>query len=189
MANLGGRPQIRKETRSIAAALSASDPSKMVERLERDGRIVVEIDGEPGVKGELKEDPVPGREQIVLTPEDLQVRTTAREGFAVETAGDTFAILDTDITRDLMLEGIAREIVSKVQMTRKNKGFNVTDHIRMSIESDAVVGEAIGAHKDYITGDTLCDEQVQGRKVAGSDVWDLNGHKARITIENLSRAT
>jgi len=162
----------------------------MVERLERDGRIVVEIDGEPGVKGELKEDPVPGREQIVLTPEDLQVRTTAREGFAVETAGDTFAILDTDITRDLMLEGIAREIVSKVQMTRKNKGFNVTDHIRMSIESDAVVGEAIGAHKDYITGDTLCDElEFKEGKVAGSDVWDLNGHKARITIENLSRAT
>ncbi len=183
-------PKYGRKLRSIAAALSASDPSKMVERLERDGRIVVEIDGEPGVKGELKEDPVPGREQIVLTPEDLQVRTTAREGFAVETAGDTFAILDTDITRDLMLEGIAREIVSKVQMTRKNKGFNVTDHIRMSIESDAVVGEAIGAHKDYITGDTLCDElEFKEGKVAGSDVWDLNGHKARITIENLSRAT
>ncbi len=184
-------PKFGKKLRSIAAALSSGNPSEMVERLEREGRIVVEIPhgAEPKDDGSAaKGDSVSGREQIILVPEDLQVRITPREGFAVETAGDTFAILDTEITRDLMLEGIAREIVSKVQTTRKNKGFNVTDHIRMSIESDAVVGEAVRAHRDYITGDTLCDElEFKEAEVAPAGAWDLNGHKALITIENLNQ--
>ena len=101
---------------AITAALASGDASKMAAQLESESRVVIEIESPADVKSK---DGVTGavgageREEIVLAPDDVQVRISAREGFAVETAGEAFAILDTEITRDLMLEGIAREIVSK----------------------------------------------------------------------------
>ena len=114
-------PKYGKRLRSIIAALASGDAAAMASQLERENRIVIEVDAASG-----QEQGEAAREQISLAPEDILVRISAREGFAVEAAGDTFAILDTEITRDLMLEGMAREIVSKVQTTRKNSGFNVT---------------------------------------------------------------
>jgi isoleucyl-tRNA synthetase len=192
-------PKYGKRLRAIMAALASGSASDMASQLEREGRIAIEIESPdlaPGAQKDApavrKEAPAPagseGREEIILSSEDVQVRVSAREGFAIETAGDIFAILDTEITPELVLEGIAREIVSKVQTTRKNSGFNVTDHIRMSIVSDALVGEAIRAHRDYITGDTLCDELELTEGTPGSpEAWDLNGHPALVTIRNLGQ--
>ncbi len=192
-------PKYGKRLRAIMAALASASASDLASQLEREGRIAIEIESldlAPGVQKDAsavrKEAPAPagseGREEIILSPEDVQVRVSAREGFAIETEGDVFAILDTEITPDLVLEGIAREIVSKVQTTRKNSGFNVTDHIRMSIVSDALVAEAIRAHRDYITGDTLCDElEFTEGKPDSPDAWDLNGHPALVTIRNLGQ--
>jgi isoleucyl-tRNA synthetase len=176
-------PKYGKRLRSIIAALASGDAAAMASQLERENRIVIEVDAASG-----QEQGEAAREQISLAPEDILVRISAREGFAVEAAGDTFAILDTEITRDLMLEGMAREIVSKVQTTRKNSGFNVTDHIRMSITGDAEVGEAIRMHRDYITGDTLCDDlRFTEGEVTSAEAWDINGHPVLVRIENLGR--
>jgi isoleucyl-tRNA synthetase len=176
-------PKYGKRLRSIIAALASGDAAAMASQLERENRIVIEVDAASG-----QEQGEAAREHISLAPEDILVRISAREGFAVEAAGDTFAILDTEITRDLMLEGMAREIVSKVQTTRKNSGFNVTDHIRMSITGDAEVGEAIRMHRDYITGDTLCDDlRFTEGEVTSAEAWDINGHPVLVRIENLGR--
>jgi isoleucyl-tRNA synthetase len=176
-------PKYGKRLRSIIAALASGDAAAMASQLERENRIVIEVDAASG-----REQGEAAREQISLAPEDVLVRISAREGFAVEAAGDTFAILDTEITRDLMLEGMAREIVSKVQTTRKSSGFNVTDHIRMSITGDAEVGEAIRMHRDYITGDTLCDDlRFTEGEVTSAEAWDINGHPVLVRIENLGR--
>ncbi len=63
----------------------------------------------------------------------------------MEVEGDQFVILDTEIDRELVLEGIARELISKVQTTRKSLGFNVTDHINMWIAKRRRGGRGSGA--------------------------------------------
>ena len=79
-------------------------------------------------------------------------------------------VLDTDIDHELMLEGIARELVSKIQNLRKNAGFDVIDHINMILRcDDKVVQEAVKKHIDYVKGDTLsdnlmfADQEIEGK--------------------------
>ncbi len=121
-----------------------------------------------------------------LDKEDIDIRIKGREGFSVEVENDTFVILDAEIDQELAWEGIAREIVSKVQTMRKNSGFDVTDHINMVISSNKAVLESIKRHVDYIKGDTLCDNlELTPLVIESGDTWNINGHKAIIRIERV----
>ena len=115
-----------------------------------------------------------------------------REGFAVDIEGDVFVILDTELTEDLILEGIAREVVSKVQTMRRNSGFNVVDHIELWLSGDDVVEKGVTKHEAYIKGETLCDrlELVPRSQALESDSsfeeWDVNGHNTLFRVERVA---
>ncbi|MGI6627358.1 MAG: isoleucine--tRNA ligase [Bacillota bacterium] len=163
-------PKYGKNLRAIIGALGRIDTSEIARIVETRSTFPVTIDGR----------------QVELDKEDIDIRIKGREGFSVEVENDTFVILDAEIDQELAWEGIAREIVSKVQTMRKNSGFDVTDHINMVISSNKAVLESIKRHVDYIKGDTLCDNlELTPLVIESGDTWNINGHKAIIRIERV----
>lgn len=94
---------------------------------------------------------------LTLKKEWVEMRTEAKEGFNVQKDGHLFVILDTSLNDELISEGYARELISKVQQLRKNSGFEVMDRINMVIECDDVINNAIDSYDKYIKKEVLCD--------------------------------
>ncbi|MGI6620481.1 MAG: isoleucine--tRNA ligase [Bacillota bacterium] len=162
-------PKYGKDLRGIIAALGQLDAKEAVAALSREGALTVTVDGR----------------ELTLSREDIDIRMSAREGFAVEVQNDAFVVLDTEIDQELAFEGHARELVSKVQTMRKNAGFDVLDHIAMVISSDEEILEAVRRHMDYIQTETLCDRlELTSGPVQGEE-WDINGRNAIIKLERL----
>ena len=93
---------------------------------------------------------------------------------------NVFTILDTTLNNELIAEGLARELISKVQQLRKQKNFEMMDKIEILLSADEEVAAAVEAHKDYIMKETLALEIVEGSDLKE---YDLNGHKTGIDVE------
>jgi isoleucyl-tRNA synthetase len=104
-----------------------------------------------------------------LEPGEFELRARAREGFAV-TDGDGFAVaLDTEITPELQLEGVVRDVIRTIQKMRQDSGFEVTDRIRITFpENDGDVGRAFAEHGDWIAAETLAVALEPGAELAVS---------------------
>ncbi len=127
-----------------------------------------------------------GGETIDLGPGDLLVDTTGPEGYFVESDGRLIVAVDGRLDDDLRAEGFARELVNRVQNTRKKIGLDVTDRIRLTVHSTAPVLEALQKHVGRIKDDTLSVELgLRSEKAdrAAGHVIDLNGQEATIIIE------
>ena len=90
-----------------------------------------------------------------VLPEEVEVKALAKEGFAVAEEGAYVAALVTDLTPELVQEGLAREFVRRVQDLRKTAELDVADRIKLFVEASPGLRSAIEAHKDYITAETL----------------------------------
>ncbi|NJC95499.1 MAG: isoleucine--tRNA ligase [Anaerolineales bacterium] len=97
-----------------------------------------------------------------ILPEEVEVKALAKEGFAVAEEGAYVAALVTDLTPELVQEGLAREFVRRVQDLRKSAELDVADRIELFVEASAGLRSAIEAHKDYITAETLTSNLVFG---------------------------
>ena len=94
---------------------------------------------------------------IDITEGDLAVQRSEKEHVKVLNDGALTVGYDTEITRELFLEGIARDLVRFVQTERKEKNFEVADHINLSVSGNADFLEAVGAFRSYIMQETLAD--------------------------------
>jgi isoleucyl-tRNA synthetase len=94
-------------------------------------------------------------ETFNIISEEVEVKAMAKEGFAVAEEGAYVAALVTELTPELVQEGLAREFVRRVQDLRKAADLDVSDRIEMFIEASAGLRSAIEAHKEYITSETL----------------------------------
>ena len=97
-------------------------------------------------------------ESFPITAEDVLVDRKVKEGTVAATEGAITIALDTTLDDALKLEGLAREIVNKVNTQRRNQGFDVTDRITMVIDSTPYVRECFDKHGDYIKGEVLATE-------------------------------
>ena len=122
-----------------------------------------------------------GGEDKEITPEMVDIRISSKEGFDVGMENNNFIILDTTLTDDLILEGIAREMVSKVQQLRKNKDFNVIDRITLYYNGDTDIDNCVIKFNDYIKHETLSTDIVKKDNL--TEVYDLNGHDCYIDVE------
>jgi len=121
-------------------------------------------------------------EDLALGNELVQVELEAREGFNVRLEKNVFIILDTTLTEELILEGLAREFVSKVQQLRKNHDFDVTDNIHIYYQGDDKVIEAINEHKSWIMKETLA-LALENKTDSESEEIDLNGHSTEVAVK------
>lgn len=124
-------------------------------------------------------------EDLTVTKEMVDIRITSKEGFNVGMENNNFIILNTELDSNLILEGIAREFVSKVQNIRKNESYNVSDRINIFYNGDDLVKETIKEFGDYIKSETLATQIIEDESI--SSLVDLNGHIASITTKNISK--
>jgi isoleucyl-tRNA synthetase len=122
-----------------------------------------------------------GGEDKEVTLEMVDIRISSKEGFNVGMENNNFIILDTTLTDELILEGIAREMVSKVQQLRKNKDFNVADRITLFYSGDEAVDNCVETFAEYIKNETLSLDIV--KKDGLTEKCDLNGHDCYIDVE------
>ncbi len=165
-------PVLGSRIKLFAKALSQLDASEVAPRLENGETLTLDLDGEP----------------YEISKENVIITITAKEGFQVVTENNLFVVLDTTLTRELIDEGLARELISKVQQMRKANDYNVTDNIRIFLNADEEVAHAVSAHEEYIKTETLALEIRHVQKdEADLEMVDLNGHKTGICLERITK--
>ena len=122
-------------------------------------------------------------ERLDITPDMVDVRIESKEGFNVGMQNNKFIILNTELTEELILEGLARELVSKVQNLRKTSGLEIENRIKLYYFGDDRVNKAIETFVDFIKKETLSVEVIKVENLEES--VDLNGHKTLIKIEKV----
>ncbi|MBM4149258.1 MAG: isoleucine--tRNA ligase [Lentisphaerae bacterium] len=121
-------------------------------------------------------------EKLVLGPGDVVIERIPRTGMVVAADGELVVALETALDEELIVEGLAREFVNKVQTMRKNADLEVTDRIDIEFDSDEMVKTAVGRHGEYVAGETLSLSCVPAVNPENAEEWDLNGRPARIAI-------
>ena len=110
----------------------------------------------------------------------VDIRISSKEGFNVGMENNNFIILNTNLTDDLILEGIARELISKVQNLRKNNNFEITDRIIINYNGDDKFKEMLSKHLDYIKNETLANDVIEKDNL--NESYDLNGHDVYLDV-------
>lgn len=159
-------PVLGKNIKAFGQALAAAEPAETVSRLESEGKITMDIGGEP----------------VEISKDMVDVKITAKEGFAVAMENNVFTILDTVITPELAREGLARELISKIQQMRKQKDYEMMDNIRIMIDADEDVKAAVEEYRDYIMKETLA---VSIQEAGGLSSADINGHATGLDVERV----
>ncbi len=159
-------PILGKNVKLLGKAMAVVDAAAMVAALDQGEDYPVDVDGQT----------------IALTKEMVDVRISAKEGFNVQTEGNRFVILDTNLTQELIDEGFAREFISRVQQMRKTNGYEVMDHIAITYTADDAVAKALDAHADFIKKETLAESLTVGD---GGEGCSLNGHDTTILLNRL----
>ena len=118
-----------------------------------------------------------------LNKEMLDIRVNSKEGYNTGINNNLFIILNTTLTDELINEGIARELISKVQQLRKNKDFNITDRIYIYYYSSDDLLSRIDNFLDFIKKETLCDSIIQEKKV--DETTNLNGIDVYLDVERV----
>ena len=99
-----------------------------------------------------------------------------------ETDGEITVVLDTELTPELIEEGILREIVSKIQTMRKEAGFEVTDHIKVGYSADGLAKKVLD-DKAYLKD--VLGESADGNLSGYVKEWDVNGNKVTLAVEKV----
>jgi isoleucyl-tRNA synthetase len=131
-----------------------------------------------------------GNESRELSAEDLTVVRRASGELVVKEEGGYFAALDPLVTRELRLEGLARELVSRVQRLRKESGFAVSDRVTLSVGAPAEIQEAVKAFEKWIADEVLARRVTVGERMedthATTHTFDLDGQSVEVALERVS---
>jgi isoleucyl-tRNA synthetase len=163
-------PVLGSKIKLFTKVLAGLDAADAAVRLENGEALTVDLDGEP----------------YEVNKENVLITITAKEGFNVATENNLFVILDTTLTQELIDEGLARELISKVQQMRKNNDYEVTDNIRIFLDADDAVSRAVENFEDYIKTETLAVEIVR-TKNDSFEKANLNDHMTGIRLEKITQ--
>lgn len=117
---------------------------------------------------------------VAFKEEDLLISDKNKEGYQTVSEKGITVILNTELSQELIQEGLMRELVSKIQTMRKESGFNVTDHIVVTYSCGEKLAEVIEKYKSEIMQDTLADSITAG---SGSSLKDINGEEISLSLE------
>ncbi len=147
-------PRFGKEMKEIAAKIRDFSPED-IKKIEQNGILDVEINGK----------------NVTLGIDDVEISSQDIEGWLVANMGSLTVALDVTITDDLKEEGIARELVNRIQNLRKDSGFEVTDRIDVILQKDEKIIKAVNTNLEYIKTETLTEElEIMDRVNNGIDI-------------------
>jgi len=159
-------PRFGKQSPLAAKRITAMTGDEIM-TLQRAGRVVLEFEGQ----------------DTEFTFEEVAVAEQGIGSFVAAGSQGLTVALDTTLTGDLRQEGLAREIINKVQNLRKKSGLEVSDRIELSITGSEAVLEAVEAHRERITGETLALGVASGRELAYKDSFDIDDHAIGIALD------
>jgi len=162
-------PKYGKLLNGIRTALSECDGSAMKSMLDSEGKITLSINGETAE----------------LVAEDLLIETKQKEGFFTLSDNGYTVTLNTSLTEELIEEGYVREIVSKLQTMRKEAGFDVTDHIKVTLFGNELLKSLFIKNADSVCADVLCDSYGFDVCSGYEKQWDINGEKVTLSVEKI----
>ena len=162
-------PKYGKQLGGIQKHLAALDGNAAMDELNADGALKFDIDGVA----------------VELTKDDLLIDMAQKEGYVSQEDNRMTVVLDTNLTPELVEEGFVYEIISKIQTMRKESGFEVTDHIRVSINGNDKLSEIAQKNKEAISSKVLADELTSGAEYGVSKEWNINGENAVIAVERV----
>jgi len=157
---------------AIRNAILEMDPAEAAARLLEGKPLDISVDGE----------------SLSILPEEVEVHAEAKEGYAVASEGAYLVALVTDLTPELIREGLMREFIRRVQELRKSAGLEVSDRIHLYAEGTDAVREAVEAFRGYIADETLALEVTWGvpADVQAKEEVSLNGEKTLLALNKAS---
>ncbi len=161
-------PVIGNKMGAFGKALSALDPQVYAMTFEAGETVDLDL----------------GDEVFSATSEHVLVNITAKEGFTVKMENNRFIILDTHLTEELITEGYAREMISRIQQMRKSNDFEMMDQIKIYYKAPEVFKDAVVKHADYIMSETLGVE-LNDAESKEYETHNLNGHDVMIYLERV----
>ena len=123
--------------------------------------------------------------EVEFTLDDLLISSESMEGYVSESENGLTVVLDTHITEELLLEGIEREIVSKVQTMRKEAGFEVTDRIVLYYEAEGNALKVLESQNESVAEDVLAVKVVKGVNGGYVKQWNINGEDVTLSVEKV----
>ena len=167
-------PRLGKSLPQARDAIARADAAAILAALARDGRAQV---------------PLPGGNAVVLERDDVIVRTTAREGWAAAESPRAVVVVASQLTPELIAEGLVREVVHAVQSQRKTLDLEFTDRISLGFLTDsAELRAAVERHLEYVAAETLAVSAEFGPLEGGTtETVDVDGHPLAITIRREAR--
>ncbi|MGC9362139.1 MAG: class I tRNA ligase family protein, partial [Candidatus Syntrophosphaera sp.] len=157
-------PKYGKQMKAIAAELSQLKGQDVLAAFNSGGTYHMEKTG------------------IDLIPGDVAVHIKSREGLVFESLKDLFVALDTTLSEELIQEGYARELINKIQFSRKEQGFDIMDRITLDWSGDADIRAAIEKHRDHILAETLSVEIREADDTEGMQALDINGREVFLRV-------
>ena len=124
---------------------------------------------------------------ISLSQDDLLIALQNKEGYSSETNGETTVVLDTSLTTELVEKGMVKEFISKIQSLRKDSGFEVVNHIKITINGDSELSKTLIKYSIAIKKGTLCDDIITGEVSQKPDCgimeFEYDNKKVNVLIE------
>lgn len=158
--------KVGKAMKAVHAAIDQLDQSALSELAHHHG-LKINVEGE----------------ELLLTPEDVQVERAIKEGLIAANEGEITIALETKLSEELLSEGLAREIVNKVNTMRREAGFAVSDRIKLTLDTTPRVKECFNSFGDLIRNEVLAVD-IQFGPYEGTE-WDLNGERAIIGVSRV----
>ena len=155
-----------KLMKAVASAVDALTQAEIA-RLETEGTLALAVEGE----------------SITVERADVEIVSEDIPGWVVANEGALTVALDIEVTDDLRREGLAREMVKRIQAYRKDNGFEITDHINIMMQAgDAAMCEAVEAFREYICTQVLADSFTFAADVADAAAFDFDGTIINVNI-------
>jgi isoleucyl-tRNA synthetase len=162
-------PKYGKQLGGIKSYLASVDGSAAYATLKAEGALKFDVDGT----------------EVSLTEDDLLIEMAQKDGFVAEADNYVTVVLDTNLTEELIEEGFVYEVISKIQTMRKEAGFEVMDHINVSLNGNDKVAGIVAKNEAVVAGKVLAERITENETFAVSKEWNVNGEKVTISIEKL----
>ena len=163
-------PKYGKQLGGIKQHLDGLDGNAAMDELESVGALKFDVNGT----------------EVELTKEDLLIDMAQKPGYVSEADNYMTVVLDTNLSEELLEEGFVYEVISKIQTMRKDAGFEVMDHIKVSVCGNEKVEGIVARNEAMIAGKVLADAFVGEEALAVSKEWNVNGETVTIGVEKVN---
>ena len=160
-------PKYGKQLGGIKEYLANVDGNEAMDKLNAGENLVFDVNGI----------------EVSLGKEDLLIEMSQKEGYMSEADNTVTVVLDCNLSEELVEEGFAAEIISKIQTMRKDSGFEVMDHIKVGIAGNDKLAAIVAKNEKAIADKGLADAIDKEATYANRKEWNVNGEKVTISVE------